>query len=276
MGRRWLALVWMSARAACCEGLSIYQGGEVIDGENVIRHTEHELNSYLLEAVNYIQKWRAMMSASNVAIDGMPVEQGFKSKPPFCIEIMDTADRGLVALARLAIYTMNRELVPHRAMGGVAWSRGRPIGVAPVDECEEFDLNGRSTGKDAYAPIREWVEHLRVYVPTILRDPGAEPYVEDVWKFIRLSRSALNKPPAVWLTMAEVVEHFSVTEGTVANWASAGVVRVLDGYGEQLYLERDLKLYVEAAQESKYQANVSNIRRALKSRGIDIPAGSNT
>ena len=239
-------------------------------------HNEHDLNSYLLESVNYIEKWRTAMDSASGGIDGMPGEKGFKSKPPFNLDSMDAGDMGLVALARLAICAINRDLIPDVPMGGVAWARGKPIGVKPVDDRAAFDLNGNSTGIDPYAPIRQWVDHLRVYAPTLLRDERVTPYVEDVARWVRMSRSKLNKPEDVWLTRAQVMEKFGVAEGTVTNWGKHRAVRVLDGYGERLYHEHDVKFYMEASKESKYQANRKNVQRALKARGIGVSAGGNT
>lgn len=220
----------------------------------------------LRDAVNHIEKWRAPMSSRTGGDGGAGVPKNWGPKPPFNMDCMVNADQYAARLATLAIHAENLGYVPPLPLKGLVWRGGKAIGLKPVDDSEEFDSNGYPTGADPYSPVRIWVGQLRAWIPSLVHHRELWPQLRDVYRSWRLAKAVLEKRPAEWLTKEQVCERYGLADRTVQNWGDYRAVRIIDGYGERLYLAEDIKFYIEASKESRYNARRKAADRINKSK----------
>ncbi|MGV0426925.1 hypothetical protein [Corynebacterium pyruviciproducens] len=216
----------------------------------------------LRDAVNHIEQWRAPMSSRTGGDDGVGVPENWGPKPPFNMDCMVNADQYAARLATLAIHAENLGYVPPLPLKGLVWRGGKAVGLKPVDESKEFDSDGEPTGADPYGPVRVWVRQLRTWIPSLVHHRELWPQLRDVYRSWRLAKAVLEKRPEEWLTKQQVCEKYGLADRTVQDWGDGRAVRIIDDYGERLYLAEDVKFYKESAEETQRQNRLRIAKRA--------------
>ncbi|XOJ10550.1 hypothetical protein ACMXZU_04560 [Corynebacterium striatum] len=225
--------------------------------------TPDELKDHLRDTVTYIKRHRALIMPESKGYSETPAFTPFASKSPCSDNAIDAGDMELKAVARLAVYCMNKGTLPYRKISGVWWVKGAPYGVKAVCDWDEFDLNGEHSGMDVYEPLNEWIEFMRTYAPTIARTEGVEPYLDECERIRRYSKMRFPNERDVWLTLEQVAEKYGMAERTVRDWGDSRAVRVIeDDYGPRLYLESSVKMYRDEVERNRLRClQLANERR---------------
>lgn len=228
--------------------------------------TPAELQDHLRDTLDYVMRWRALMSPSGAVIDGMPRGGGFGSRMPYADYAADMADREIASIGNLAKHTgIKLEYNGRPCIPGFAFRNGRCVGM--VSEGELKRISKLLGGSHLYYPIQQQLNLMRANATLITRTAGMSEYLTECEKTRRISTRQFKRVQDTWLTRKQAAELVGRSERTVRNWGDARLVDVLeDEYGERLYLQSSVKLYAEACDEAKRQAiskaNAINRERA--------------
>lgn len=225
-----------------------------------------ELQDHLRDTLDYVMRWRALMSPSGAVIDGMPRGGGFGSQMPYADYAADMADREIASIGNLAKHTgIKLEYNGRPCIPGFAFRNGRCVGM--VSEGELRRISKLLGGSHLYYPIQQQLNLMRANATLITRTVGVSEYLTECEKTRRISMRQFKRVQDTWLTRKQAAELVGRSERTVRDWGDSRLVDVLeDEYGERLYLKSSVKLYAEACDEAKRQAiskaNAINRERA--------------
>lgn len=228
--------------------------------------TPAELQDHLRDTLDYVMRWRELMSPSGAVIDGMPKGGGFGSRMPYADYAADMADREIAAIGNLAKHTgIKLEYNGRPCIPGFAFRNGRCVGM--VSEGELRRISKLLGGSYLYYPIQQQLNIMRANATLITRTAGVGEYITECEKVRRISMRQFKRVQDTWLTRKQAAELVGRSERTVRDWGDSRLVDVLeDEYGERLYLQSSVKLYAEACDEAKRQAiskaNAMNKERA--------------
>lgn len=228
--------------------------------------TPAELQDHLRDTLDYVMRWRALMSPSGAVIDGMPRGGGFGSQMPYADYAADMADREIAVIGNLAKHTgIKLEYNGRPCIPGFAFRNGKCVGM--VSEGELRRISKLLGGSHLYYPIQQQLNLMRANATLITRTAGVGKYLTECEKARRISMRQFKRVQDTWLTRKQAAELVGRSERTVRDWGDSRLVDVLeDEYGERLYLKSSVKLYAEACDEAKRQAiskaNAINRERA--------------
>lgn len=228
--------------------------------------TPAELQDHLRDTLDYVMRWRALMSPSGAVIDGMPRGGGFGSQMPYADYAADMADREIASIGNLAKHVgIKLEYNGRPCIPGFAFRNGRCVGM--VSEGELRRISKLLGGSYLYYPIQQQLNLMRANATLITRTAGVGEYLTECEKTRRISMRQFKRVQDTWLTRKQAAELVGRSERTVRDWGDSRLVDVLeDEYGERLYLKSSVKLYAEACDEAKRQAiskaNAINRERA--------------
>lgn len=216
--------------------------------------TPAELQDHLRDTLDYVLRWRELMTPSGAVIDGMPNSAGFGSKMPYADYAADMADAEIAAIGNLAKHTQVKvEIGGRPCIPGFAFRSGRCVGM--VSEAELERIANHIGSSDPYYPIQLQLKHMRYHSTLITRVAGVDTYLKECARVRGRSMTQFKQVEDKWLTLKQAAEATGRSERTIRNWGDARAVTVLeDEYGERLYKESTLKLYAEACDEAKRQA----------------------
>lgn len=225
-----------------------------------------ELQDHLRDTLEYVMRWRALMSPSGAVIDGMPRGGGFGSQMPYADYAEAKADAEIAAVGNLAKHTgIKLEYNGRPCIPGFAFRNGRCVGM--VSEGELKRISKLLGGSYLYFPIQQQLNLMRANATLITRTAGVDEYLAECKRVRQSSMRQFKKVDDVWLTRKQVAEQYRMSERTVRNWGDARMVKVLeDEHGERLYLQASIEKYIEMAAESRRQAGRATIANARSKR----------
>jgi len=211
--------------------------------------TPDELKIHLEETLTYVRRHRAQTILGGQGFSDVPAFSGFKAKAPCNDTAVEAADMEIRAMARLFIYCVNLGTIPDHPMPGIWFSRGKPMGLKPTSDWDEYDGDGTHMGIDVLSPLAPLIEHMAVWAPTICSTRGVEPYLADCVKIRKYSKMRFPSEEDSWVTLDEAAAMMRRSLIRVRQLADSGAIkRISDDYGEALYSTSSIRLYQSATQ----------------------------
>lgn len=224
------------------------------------------LVGHLRRAPDYVARWRSLMVPGPTGT--RPPGGGTSTPAPCALWAMDGADAEAAAVGRLATAAMNAGAMPPIPIRGMWWSRGRCMGLAPVDDDAGFTLDGDDTRADPLQRFRALCRDMEPWAATMVRYPALWPHMDRCERVRHRSRARFPAEERVWLSMGMVTKKYGIKQRHIYALAEAGVITMLkDDYGPPQVLESDVK----AHQENVKGVKSERMRKALEARGIKRP-----
>lgn len=209
-----------------------------------------QLENHLKQTCDMIRRHRGRILPGGVGYQDNPTFGGFGPKLPFSEHAMELADLEAAFVGNLARYCMAMGTIPQRPRKGFWWVNGECKGIKGGMDEDEYDMWGNPNGHDYLVDIRELIDHLRTWAPSIIKTEGVEELLsagEDIrWYSLKMFPQEDDK----WISEEEAKNRTGRNLRTLQRWRESGVVEFFKDNWGVMYLERDLDLIAGIKREN--------------------------